>query len=137
MPRSREGWARSASPSSSTIELAVRQDVDLRRSEDANLAELRIKPLDLQRLDLGAVHYKFELDSQAQAERILRAMDSKYLSILAHPTGRLLGERPEYAVDLDRVVEGAKERGVALSSRPTRRASISMTCIASSRRKRG
>jgi len=70
----------------------------------------------LQRLDLvvGAVHYKFELDSQAQTERILRAMDNKYLSILAHPTGRLLGERPEYAVDLARVVEGAKERGVAL-----------------------
>jgi DNA polymerase (family 10) len=70
----------------------------------------------LQRLDLvvGAVHYKFELDSRQQTERILRAMDNKYLSILAHPTGRLLGERPEYAIDLERVVEGAKERGVAL-----------------------
>jgi DNA polymerase (family 10) len=63
---------------------------------------------------VGAVHYKFELDIRAQTERILLAMDNKYLSILAHPTGRLLGERPEYAVDLDRVVEEAKERGVAL-----------------------
>lgn len=78
----------------------------------------------LKRLDLvvAAVHYKFELDSRQQTDRILRAMDNKYLSILAHPTGRLLGERPEYALDLERVVEGAKERGVALelNSHPSR-----------------
>lgn len=78
----------------------------------------------LARLDLvvAAVHYKFELDAATQTERILRAMDNKYLSILAHPTGRLLGERPAYPLDVERVIEGAKERGVALelNSHPAR-----------------
>jgi len=36
------------------------------------------------------------------------------MSILAHPSGRLLGEREAYPVDLERVIEGAKARGVAL-----------------------
>jgi DNA polymerase (family 10) len=70
----------------------------------------------LARLDLvvAAVHYKFELDAQTQTDRMLRAMDNKRVNILAHPTGRLLGERPGYPLDLERVIEGAKDRGVAL-----------------------
>jgi DNA polymerase (family 10) len=70
----------------------------------------------LKRLDLTvcAVHYRFELSAEAQTERILRAMDDPYFNILAHPSGRLIEERPGYAVDLDRVLEGAKERGCFL-----------------------
>ena len=70
----------------------------------------------LQRLDLvvGAVHYKSELDSQAQTERILRAMDKNISRSSRTRPGAYLGSGPEYAVGLDRVVEGAKERGVAL-----------------------
>jgi DNA polymerase (family 10) len=63
---------------------------------------------------VAAVHYKFELDAQKQTDRMLRAMDNKRVNILAHPTGRLLGERPGYPLDLERVIEGAKDRGVAL-----------------------
>jgi DNA polymerase (family 10) len=37
-------------------------------------------------------------------------MDNRYFNILAHPTGRLIGERPGYAVDLERVMQAAKER---------------------------
>jgi DNA polymerase (family 10) len=78
----------------------------------------------LARLDLAVcgVHYKFDLDARAQTERILRAMDNRHCSILAHPSGRLLGERPGYAVDLERVLEGAKQRGcyVELNAHPVR-----------------
>jgi DNA polymerase (family 10) len=41
-------------------------------------------------------------------------MDDRYFNIFAHPTGRLLGERPGYAVDLERVMAAAKERGCFL-----------------------
>jgi len=78
----------------------------------------------LKRLDLAvcAVHYKFELDAKAQTDRILRAMDNRYCTILAHPSGRLLGERQGYAVDLQRVLEGAKARGcfIELNAHPAR-----------------
>jgi DNA polymerase (family 10) len=90
----------------------------LKSSEVDILADgkLDLKDDMLKRLDVvvAAVHYKFELNAQEQTERILRAMDNKYLSILAHPTGRLLGERPAYPLDIERVIEGAKERGVTL-----------------------
>lgn len=98
----------------------------LKSSEVDILADGKLDLSDnmLARLDLvvAAVHYKFELDARKQTERILRAMDNKYMSILAHPTGRLLGERPAYPLDIERVIEGAKERGVALelNSHPSR-----------------
>jgi DNA polymerase (family 10) len=98
----------------------------LKSSEVDILADGKLDLSDnmLARLDLvvAAVHYKFELDARKQTERILRAMDSKYMSILAHPTGRLLGERTAYPVDMERVIDGAKERGVALelNSHPAR-----------------
>ena len=70
----------------------------------------------LARLDLvlGAVHSRFDLSRDAQTERILRAMDNPHLHILAHPTGRLIGERPPYDVDVPRLIEAAHERGVIL-----------------------
>jgi DNA polymerase (family 10) len=70
----------------------------------------------LRRLDLTvcAVHYQFELSAEAQTERILRAMDNASFNILAHPTGRLIGERPGYQADLERILEGAKARGCFL-----------------------
>lgn len=70
----------------------------------------------LRRLDLvvAAVHSHFELASERQTERLLRAMDNRYVSILAHPTGRLINRRPPYAVDVERVMRGALERGCHL-----------------------
>lgn len=70
----------------------------------------------LDRLDVvvAAVHYKFDLPRAAQTERLIRAMDNRHVSILAHPTGRLLGERDAYDVDIERVVAAAGERGCYL-----------------------
>ncbi len=70
----------------------------------------------LSRLDVvvAAVHYKFDLSRQAQTERVIRAMDDRNMSILAHPTGRLIGEREPYDVDMERVIAAAHERGCHL-----------------------
>ena len=71
---------------------------------------------DLCRLDLvvGAVHSHFRLSRQKQTERILRAMDHPYFTILAHPSGRLIDERTPYDVDMARVIRHARERGCFL-----------------------
>lgn len=78
----------------------------------------------LDRLDLAvcAVHYKFHLPRRQQTERILRAMDNRHFNILAHPTGRLLNDRPPYEVDLERLMEAALERGcfMELNAQPDR-----------------
>lgn len=61
-----------------------------------------------------AVHSHFGLSRARQTERILRAMDDPHFHVLAHPTGRLLGRREPYDVDLERLIEGAAERGCVL-----------------------
>jgi DNA polymerase (family 10) len=68
------------------------------------------------RLDLvvGAVHSHFKLSRTRQTERIMRAINQPCFSILEHPTGRLIGERETYEVDLERLVRHARERGCFL-----------------------
>jgi DNA polymerase (family 10) len=70
----------------------------------------------LSRLDfaVGAVHSAFGLPREEQTERLLRAMDNPHLAVLAHPTGRLIGEREGCDIDLERVLSGARERGCVL-----------------------
>jgi DNA polymerase (family 10) len=78
----------------------------------------------LQRLDLvvAAVHQRFDLPRERQTERLLRAMDHRHFTILAHPTGRLIGERAAYAVDLPRLIRHARQRGcfIELNAHPSR-----------------
>lgn len=66
----------------------------------------------LGRLDLviGAVHSRFNLPTQKQTERILKAMAHPHFSILAHPSGRLIGQREPYQVDMLRIIRKARER---------------------------
>jgi DNA polymerase (family 10) len=61
-----------------------------------------------------AVHSKFDLSREEQTERIIRAMDNPHVHILAHPTGRRIGEREPYRVDMERLVASAVERGCYL-----------------------
>jgi DNA polymerase (family 10) len=76
------------------------------------------------RLDIvvAAIHYKFDLSRDKQTERIIRAMDNRHVSILAHPTGRLIGERDPYDVDMERIMMAAHERGclLELNAQPDR-----------------
>jgi DNA polymerase (family 10) len=78
----------------------------------------------LARLDLviGAVHSRFGLPRAKQTERILRAMDSPHFTLLAHPGGRLIGQRESYDVDMLRIIRHAKQRGcfLELDAQPER-----------------
>ena len=70
----------------------------------------------LAQLDIcvGAVHSAFGLSRRRQTARIIRAMDNPHFNILAHPTGRLLGKRRAYEVDIEQVLAAARERGCFL-----------------------
>ena len=58
-----------------------------------------------------SIHSRFALGKAEQTERILRAMDNRYFTILGHATGRLLLKRPGYEIDIDRVIAHAKSNG--------------------------
>ena len=65
-------------------------------------------------LVIGAVHSRFKQPGREMTARICRALANPYVSILAHPTGRLIGEREPYDVDLDQVFRTAKRHGKAI-----------------------
>ena len=70
----------------------------------------------LARLDfaVAAVHSAFDLPRDKQTARLLKAMDNPHVSVIAHPTGRLIDERGGIDLDIERLLTGARERGVAL-----------------------
>ncbi len=78
----------------------------------------------LRRLDVvvAAIHSHFDLPQAQQTSRILRALERPCVSILAHPTGRLLGERAPYAVSFERILAAARARPcfLELNSQPAR-----------------
>lgn len=63
---------------------------------------------------IGSIHSRFSMSRDDMTARILTAMDDPALTILAHPTGRLLLEREPYDVDLDAVIDKAAIRGVCI-----------------------
>jgi len=71
---------------------------------------------------VGAVHSRFKQPRREMTRRICRALTNPYVSVLAHPTGRLIGERPPYDVDLEEVLRTAKrhDKAVEINSYPTR-----------------
>lgn len=94
-------------------------EVDILENGELDLADDILKELDIV---VGAVHSLFTLSREKQTERIVRAMDNPCFHIFAHPSGRLIGERDAYEVDLERLLHAAKERGcfMELNAHPMR-----------------
>jgi DNA polymerase (family 10) len=63
---------------------------------------------------IASVHTRYGMDADRMTARVLRAMDDPTMTILGHPTGRLLLSRDPFPLDLERVFAGAAERGVAI-----------------------
>src|SRR6266513_1585899 len=70
--------------------------------------------LDLFDYVIGSIHSRFSMDGETMTKRVLAALDDPHLTILAHPTGRLLLSREPYAIDIEAVLEKAAEVGVAV-----------------------
>jgi len=63
---------------------------------------------------IGAVHSRFKMSELEMTNRVLTAMSNDRMTILAHPTGRLIGQREAYAIDMEKVLDEAKSKGVWL-----------------------
>jgi endonuclease III len=63
---------------------------------------------------VGSVHSSFGMSSEEMTARVIRAVRHPPLTILGHPTGRLLLTRAGYAIDLEAVIDAAAEAGVAI-----------------------
>lgn len=63
---------------------------------------------------IGAIHQGFKESKEQITRRIVTAMRNKYVHMIAHPTGRLLGIREAYAVDINAVLKEARDTNTAV-----------------------
>jgi len=84
------------------VEVDILQDGQLDFSDDL------LKKLDIV---IAAIHSGFKRNV---TDRILRAMDNPFVTIIAHPSGRLISKREGYEVDLEKILLGAREKRKAL-----------------------
>ncbi|MEO5509917.1 MAG: helix-hairpin-helix domain-containing protein [Longimicrobiales bacterium] len=63
---------------------------------------------------IGSVHSNFRMSKNEMTQRLLRALDDPRLTIMGHMTGRLLLSRDAYALDVEKVIRRAADRGVAI-----------------------
>lgn len=70
----------------------------------------------LDKLDIvgAAIHSNFNLPVEAQTERLVKAAKNPSVDILFHPTGRLINKREGYPVDIEKVIEVARDTGTIL-----------------------
>jgi DNA polymerase (family X) len=86
-------------------------EVDILRAGELDMTDEILEGLDLV---LISVHSLMEMDETVMTDRVLRAMEHPAVDILAHPTGRLLGRREAYALDVEAVLQAAAEMDVAV-----------------------
>ena len=87
------------------IECDIRPDGTLDLADDC-LAQLDVV--------VASVHSAFSQEETQMTDRILRAIESPYVDVVGHPTGRLLLRREPHRLDIETVVDAAAREGVAL-----------------------
>jgi len=60
------------------------------------------------------IHTAFKMDKETMTKRIIKGMDNEQVDFVAHPTGRLIGKREPYEVDLEQIIDTAKETDTRL-----------------------
>lgn len=86
--------------------------------------EVDLGPAVLRELDwvVGSVHGQFRLSREEQTRRIVKALESGVVDCLGHPTGRMLGRRPGFEIDIEVALRAAARAGAAveLNASPNR-----------------
>jgi DNA polymerase (family 10) len=86
-------------------------EVNIARDGTLDIDDATLSALDVVGI---AVHSHFTLPRREMTARILRALRNPHADILFHPTGRVLGQRDAYDVDMDAIIAEAKRTGTAL-----------------------
>ena len=94
-------------------------EVDILEDGSLDLPDEILSELDIV---VCAIHYNMKLPRKEQTRRIIRAIQSPYCNILAHPTGRRIGIRDGYDFDMEEVMKEAKKNGcfLEINSHPER-----------------
>ncbi|HKZ46367.1 MAG TPA: PHP domain-containing protein, partial [Thermodesulfobacteriota bacterium] len=86
-------------------------EVDIKGDGSLDMDEDVLKKLDCV---VGAIHSRFNMTMEDMTDRIITAMATGLVNIIAHPTGRIIAAREPYPVDMPRLMQAAKKYNVIL-----------------------
>ncbi len=86
-------------------------EVDIKRDGSLDYPDEVLAELDFV---VASVHSGWKMSEEAMTERLVKAMENPWVDCIGHPTGRLIGQREPYAVDMEKVLKAAARLGVAM-----------------------
>lgn len=86
-------------------------EVDIRSDGYLDYEDKLLKNMDFV---IAAIHTGFKETEEKITARIIAAMENRYVHMIAHPTGRLLGKREPYAINMEKVLETARKTQTAI-----------------------
>ena len=93
------------------ITVLAGSEVDIRRSGTLDFPDEILAQLDIV---VASVHNNFNLTEAEMTKRIVRAIENPFVNIIGHPTGRMLGRRPMYPLNLEEIIAAAAENSTVL-----------------------
>ncbi|MGQ9571287.1 MAG: DNA polymerase/3'-5' exonuclease PolX [Thermodesulfovibrionales bacterium] len=85
-------------------------EVDIRSDGQLDLPDDILKNMDIV---IASIHSGFKQSKEQLTKRLISAIKNPCVSVIAHPTGRLIGERDSYDIDINEILKIAKENGTA------------------------
>ncbi len=86
-------------------------EVDIKENGELDFDDSTLKKLDVV---IVGVHSKLKMDKKTMTERIITAMENKNVDIIAHPTGRIIGKREAYKLNMEKILEAASKNKTCL-----------------------
>jgi len=86
-------------------------EVDIKSDGNLDFPDEILSKLDVV---IAAIHSGFKQESKMITKRLVGAMKNRLVSIIAHPTGRLIGYRESYQLDMNEIIKVAAETGTIL-----------------------
>lgn len=86
-------------------------EVDIRSSGEMDFPDDVLKKVEIV---VASIHSGFKQSREQIMKRLVSAMKNPFVSVIAHPTGRLIGEREPYDIDIEELLKTAKETGTAI-----------------------
>jgi len=102
---------RSANDAMNGIRIFAGIEVDILEDGTLDLSDEVLAQMDIV---IASVHSHFNLTAEAMTKRLVKTIDNPYVSLIGHPTGRILLRRDAYAFDMEAVLQAAARNRVAM-----------------------
>jgi len=93
------------------IEIFQGAEVNITKEGKIDVSNNVLKNLDIV---IAAIHSAFRMDEKEMTSRLINAMGNDYVDIIAHPTGRIILKRDAIKLDIEKVLDTAKEKDIAM-----------------------